>query len=145
MGVTQFPTDEWMAQQLREATPWGQRPKYLIRDRDKKYATRFSAVVVSSDIQELKTPYRSPRANGICERFMGSLRRECLDHVLIQDGKQLQRVVQEYTAYSGLMLVDKKSSSVILEFLLKETKHAGGRSNDKRLQRFLYLDVRCGR
>jgi putative transposase len=99
MGVTQFPTDEWTAQQLREATPWGQRPKYLIRDRDKKYATRFSAVVASSDIQELKTPYRSPRANGICERFIGSLRRECLDHVLIQDGKQLQRVVQEYTAY----------------------------------------------
>jgi len=43
------------------------------------------------------------------------------------------------------MLVDKKSSSVILEFLLKETKHAGGRTNDKRVQRFLYLDVRCGR
>jgi len=98
-GVTQFPTDEWTSQQLREATPWKQRPKYLIRDRDKKYATRFSAVAISSGIQELRTPYRSPRANGICERFMGSLRRECLDHMLIQDGKQLQRVVQEYTAY----------------------------------------------
>jgi hypothetical protein len=47
--------------------------------------------------------------------------------------------------YLGLMLVDKKSSSVILEFLLKEAQHAGGRSNDKRLQRFLYLDVHCDR
>jgi transposase InsO family protein len=97
--VTQYPTDEWTAQQLRESTPWGRGPKYLIRDRDSKYAARFSAVAVSSGIQELKTPYRTPRANGICERFMGSLRRECLDHVLFHDGKHVQRVVREYTAY----------------------------------------------
>ena len=57
MGATKSPTDEWTAQQLREATPWGRRPKYLIRDRDSKYAARFSAVAVSSGIQELKTPY----------------------------------------------------------------------------------------
>jgi len=98
-GATKFPTDEWTAQQLREATPWGRGPKYLIRDRDSKYAARFSAVAVSSGIQELKTPYRTPRANGICERFMGSLRRECLDHILFHDGKHVQRVVREYTAY----------------------------------------------
>jgi putative transposase len=46
-----------------------------------------------------KTPYRAPRANGICERFMGSLLRECLDHILILDGRHLTRVVKEYTAY----------------------------------------------
>jgi putative transposase len=51
-GVTKYPTDEWTAQQLREATPWGKRPKYLIRDRDKKYATHFSTVAVSSGIKE---------------------------------------------------------------------------------------------
>ena len=72
-GVTRFPTDEWTAQQLREATPWGKGPKYLIRDRDKKYATHFSAMAASSGIQELKTPYRTPQANGVCERFMGSI------------------------------------------------------------------------
>ncbi len=98
-GVTRFPTDEWTAQQLREATPWGRGPKYIIRDRDSKYATRFSEVAAGSGIQELKTPYRSPRANGICERFMGSLRRECLDHILIYHGQHLQRVVQEYIVY----------------------------------------------
>ncbi len=98
-GVTQHPNDELTVQQLREATPWGRGPKYLIRDRDKKYATCFSAVAMGSGIQELKTPYRVPQANGICERFIGSLRRECLDHVLIQDGKHLQRVVREYTRY----------------------------------------------
>lgn len=99
IGVTQFPTDEWTAQQLREATPRGSGPKYLIRDRDSKYARHFSAVAAGSGIQELKTPYRTPRANGICEKFMGSLRRECLDHILIHDGKHLQRVVQKYTNY----------------------------------------------
>ena len=97
-GVTKYPTDEWTAQQLREATPWGKGPKYLIRDRDKKYATCFSTVAVSSGIKELKTPYRTPQANGNCERFMGSLRRECMDHRLIHDDMHLQRVVTEYTA-----------------------------------------------
>jgi putative transposase len=77
----------------------GRGPKYLIRDRDSKYAARFSAVAASSGIQELKTPYRTPRANGICERFMGSLQRECLDHVLFHDGKHVQWVVKEYTVY----------------------------------------------
>jgi putative transposase len=102
MGVTKFPTDEWLAQQVREATPWGKGPQYLIRDRDSKYAARFSAVAASSGIQELKTPYRVRQANGVCERFMGSLRREYLDQILIYQGKHLQRVVQEYTAYDHL-------------------------------------------
>jgi transposase InsO family protein len=98
-SVTQSPTDEWTAQQLWEATPWGRRPKYLVRDRDSKYAAHFSAVAISSGIQECKTPYRAPRANGICERFIGSLRRECLDHILFYDGRHVQRVVREYIAY----------------------------------------------
>lgn len=96
-GVTKYPTDEWTAQQLREATPWAKGPKYLIRDRDKKYAKHFSAVGAS--IKELKTPYRTPQANGICERFMCSLRRECMDHTLIYDDKHLERVTKEYTAF----------------------------------------------
>jgi len=96
-GVTKFPTDEWTAQQLREATPWGRGPKYLIRDRDRKYAMHFSTV--AAGIKELKTPYRTPQANGICERFMGSLRRECLNHILIYDDKHLERVTTEYTSY----------------------------------------------
>jgi transposase InsO family protein len=96
-GVKKYPTDEWTAQLLREATPWGKGSKYLIRDRDKKYATHFSAVAGS--IKEVETPYRTPQANGVCERFMGSLRRECLDHILIHEGRHLERMVKEYTAY----------------------------------------------
>lgn len=96
-GVTKYSTDEWTAQQLREATLWGKGPKYLIRDRDRKYARHFSAVAAS--IKELETPYRTPQANGICERFMGSIRRECLDHILIHDDEHLERAAKEYTAY----------------------------------------------
>ena len=96
-GVTKYPTDKWTAQQLRDSTPWGKGPKYLIRDRDKKYARHFTAVAGS--IKEVETPYRTPEANGVCERFMGSLRRECLDHILIHDDRHLERVTKEYTSY----------------------------------------------
>ena len=96
-GVTKYPTDEWTAQQLREATPWGKAPKYLIRDRDSKDGRHFSAA--ADGIKELKTPYRTPQANGVCERFIGSLRRECLDHILIRDDQHLERVIKEYTSY----------------------------------------------
>ena len=80
-AVTRSPIDEWVAQQLREATPWGERPKYLIRDRDGKYGKWFAAVAIGIEI--LKTPVRAPRANSYCEHLIGSLRRECLDHMHI--------------------------------------------------------------
>jgi transposase InsO family protein len=83
VGVTRSPTDAWTAQQLREATPYGQSPKYLIRDRDSKFGPSFARVAATSGIKLLKTPYHAPRANAICERFMGSVRHECLDHLLI--------------------------------------------------------------
>jgi hypothetical protein len=72
-AVTRHPTDAWAAQQLREATSWGKHPEYLIRDNDKKYGQQFSAVVRSSGIKEIKTPFEAPRANAICERSIGSM------------------------------------------------------------------------
>ena len=69
IAVTRSPTDVWVAQQLREATPWGQGPKYLIHDRDKKYGKQFTSVARSTGIEELGTPYRAPKANAICERL----------------------------------------------------------------------------
>ena len=84
---------------MREATPWNDGPKYLIRDRDSKYAARFSAVCLGAGIEELKTPYRTPNANAVCERYMGSLRRVCLDQHLFIDGRHLERVVKEYVSY----------------------------------------------
>jgi transposase InsO family protein len=99
MGVTDSPTDEWTAQQLREATPLGQHPKYLIRDRDSKYGSQFSALAIHSGIKIIKTPYRTPQANAFCERFMGSLKRECLDHSLVLHKRHLKRLVSEYQVY----------------------------------------------
>ncbi len=98
-GVTRSPTDAWVAQQLREATPYKQAPRFLIRDRDSKYGEAFTRVAVGTSIEVLKTPYRAPKANAICERFMGSVRRECLDHILVLGEQHLYRVIGEYVEY----------------------------------------------
>ena len=99
VGVTRHPTDAWVAQQLREATPYGQTPRFLIRDNDAKFGPLFARVASSSNIEVLKTPFHAPRANAYCERFLGSVRRECLDHLLMVHEQQLSRVLQAYVAY----------------------------------------------
>ena len=96
-AITRYPTDQWTAQQLRQATPWETRPRFLIRDRDKKFGQHFAAVAHS--IKILKTPVQAPKANSFCERFIGSLKRECLDHMLILHRRQLHRIVQAYIEY----------------------------------------------
>jgi putative transposase len=98
-GVTRNPTDTWVAQQLRNATPFGQGPPFLIRDNDRKYGASFSQVAKGTDIEVLRTPYGAPKANAICERFLGSVRRECLDFFLILRERHLHRVMKEYQAY----------------------------------------------
>ena len=98
-GVTRNPTDKWVAQQLREATPYRDGPRYLIRDNDSKYGASFEQVAMGTEIQVLKTPYRAPRANAICERLLGSLRRECLDNFVLLGERYLYRVVKEYVDY----------------------------------------------
>jgi putative transposase len=99
VGVTRHPTDAWIAQQLREATPFDKRPRFLIRDNDRKYGPQFDHVAAASGIRVLRTPIRAPRANAVCERFLGSVRRECLDHVLVLGERHLERVLREYVAY----------------------------------------------
>jgi putative transposase len=98
-AATRTPTEAWVVQQLRESTPFGVRPKYLIRDKDNKYGTRFDVVAKRTGIEVLRIPHRAPRANAICERFLGSVRRECLDHLLIFSEPQLYRVIGEYVEY----------------------------------------------
>jgi putative transposase len=88
-----------VAQQLREATPYGQAPKYLIRDNDSKFGPSFARVARTSRIEILKTPVHAKRPNAICERFLRSVRQECLDHQLIFQEKQLQRVLNAYVVY----------------------------------------------
>jgi transposase InsO family protein len=99
LGVTRAPTDAWVAQQLREATPEGTTPRFLIHDNDGKYGPAFERVAVVTGITVLRTPLRAPRANAVCERFLGSVRRECVDHTLVLGERHLRRVLAEYVTY----------------------------------------------
>lgn len=99
-AVTSHPTDVWVAQQIREATPFDTRPRCLIRDNDRKYGAEFERA--ASGIEILRTPIRAPKANAVCERFVGSVRRECLDHLIILNERHLHRVIKEYVAYFNL-------------------------------------------
>jgi transposase InsO family protein len=98
-GVTRSPSDAWVAQQLREATPFGEGPRFLIRDNDDKYGAAFDRVAKGTHIDVLKTPYQAPKANAICERFLGSVRRECLDFFLILNERHLYKTMKQYQAY----------------------------------------------
>jgi putative transposase len=95
VGATRSPTDAWVAQQFREATPYGQAPKYLMCDHVSKFGSHFARVATTTNIKLLRTPYQAPRANAICERLLGSVRRECLDHFLIIHEQQLQRALNQ--------------------------------------------------
>ena len=99
VGGARHPTDAWVAQQLREATPFGRRPRYLLRDNDRKYGAAFSRLATTTGIEEVRTAYRAPLENATCERFLGSVRRECLDHVLVLGEAPLRRVLREYARY----------------------------------------------
>lgn len=99
VAVTRHPTDAWVAQSLREATPFGQAPRFLIRDNDSTFGPLFDRVASGTGIKVLRTPFHAPRANACCERFLGSMRRECLDHLLILQEQHLSRVLRGYTAY----------------------------------------------
>ena len=88
VGVTRSPSDAWVAQQLREATPYGHAPKYLIRENDSKFGSCFARVARTSGIKIRKTPYHAPRATAVCERYLRSVRQECLDHLFIFGEKQ---------------------------------------------------------
>jgi putative transposase len=98
-GVTRSPSDVWVAQQVREATLYAEGPRFLIRDHDDKYGRCFTRVTRDRQIEVLKTPVEALQANSICERFIGSVRRECLDHILILSERHLHHVIGEYVAY----------------------------------------------
>ena len=95
-NVTRCPTDEWAAQQIREATPWGEGPRFLIRDNDSKFGAKFDAAVGGAGTELVKIPPKSPNLNPVCERFLRSLRQECLDHMIILGEDHLRSVLREY-------------------------------------------------
>ena len=98
-NVTTNPTAEWTAQQIVEACPWDKTPKYLIRDRDCIYGTYFQNRVKHMGIEEVKTAPRSPWQNPYCERIIGSIRRDCLDHLIVLNATHLKSKLKEYFKY----------------------------------------------
>src|SRR3954447_6213612 len=98
-GITAHPTGVWVTQQARnlfiDLGDRADRIRFLIRDRDSKFTAAFDAVFAGANIRIIRTPTRAPRANAIAERFIGTLRRECLDHLLITGPRHLGVVVRE--------------------------------------------------
>src|SRR4029453_18880086 len=101
VGVTAHPTAAWTAQQLREAFPEDTAPRYLVHDRDHTFAA-VAATAGCMGIQELRTAARSPWQNAYAERPIGSIRRECLDHVIVVNETGLSRILTRYLAYYHL-------------------------------------------
>ena len=97
--VTRHPTSAWVGQQVVNACFDREPPTYLIRDRDSIFGAEFSRKIRGLGIREIRTPVRAPKANAIAERFVGTLRRECLDHVFIFNERHLQRIVDEFVGY----------------------------------------------
>jgi putative transposase len=98
-NVTQNPTAEWAAQQVIEACPWDTAPKYLLRDNDGIYGTYFKNRLKHMEIDEVKTAPRSPFQNPYVERIIGSIRRDCLDHLIILNEAHLKMKLKEYFRY----------------------------------------------
>ena len=98
-NVTANPTAAWVWHQLIEATPWGNKPRHLLRDRDAVYGRDFRQRAQRIGIDSIATPIHAPKANAVIERVIGTLRRECLDHLIVLDEQHLQSVLAEYVAY----------------------------------------------
>jgi putative transposase len=98
-NVTESPTAVWTGQQIVEAFPWDTAPRWLIRDRDGKYGADFDRRVASLDIEQVLTSPHSPWQSPYVERVIGSIRRECLDHVVVFNEQHLRRVLREYLDY----------------------------------------------
>ena len=99
LGVTAHPTAEWIANQITEAFGWERAPHYLIRDCDRAYGIVFIRRLRSMGIRDRPTSPRSPWQNGCAERLIGSIRRECLDHVVVFGERHLRHVLLSYLKY----------------------------------------------
>jgi transposase InsO family protein len=98
-AVTRNPTAEWLAHQITEAFPWDTAPKYLIRDNDRAFGVAFKARVRAMGIRDRPISFRSPWQNGSVERLIGSVRRECTDHLIVFNAEHFQRILEKYTTY----------------------------------------------
>ena len=102
-AVTTNPTAEWLARQITEAFPWERAPKYLIRDNDRAFGSVFKARVRAMGIRDRPTSFRAPWQNGHVERLIGSIRRECTDHMIVVNEEHLRRILTKFATYYNHM------------------------------------------
>lgn len=98
-SVTASPTAAWIWQQFINATPWGKQPAYLIHDRDAVYGKKLPLKLAGVGVRSVRTPVRAPRANGIAERVIRTIRQECLDHVIVLNEHHLGAVLMDFMSY----------------------------------------------
>lgn len=99
LGATTRPSAEWISRQLTEAYGWERGPRYLICDRDSIYGDVFIRRLRAMGIRDRPTAPRSPWQNGYCERLIGSIRRDCLDHVVVFGERHLRHLLRSYASY----------------------------------------------
>ena len=99
VSVTAHPTAAWVWRRLIEATPWAQKPRHLLHDRDAIYGRDFRQRARRIGIDAIATPVRAPQANAVVERVIGTLGRECLDHLIVVDEQHLRSVLAEFVAH----------------------------------------------
>ena len=99
LNVTANPKAAWIWQQVIDATPWRKQPTHLIHDRDAVYGKDFGPRLKGLGITDIRTPARAPNANAVAERFVRTLRQECLDHVIIVNERHLLQVLEEFVEY----------------------------------------------
>ncbi len=99
VAVTFHPTAEWIARQVAEAIPWQEAPRYLIRDRDAAYGLVVRRRLAAMGIRDRPIAARSPWQNAFVERLIGSIRRECLDHILVFGERHLRNILKSYAGY----------------------------------------------
>jgi putative transposase len=123
VNVTAHPTAAWVWRQVIEATPWGRGPRYLLRDRDDVYGGDVRARAERVGSQTLLTPVRAPRANAIAERVIGTLRRECLAHLIILNEQHLRSLLAEFVRYYN---TERPHRSLRLDTPMPHARSPGG-------------------
>ena len=98
-AVTTSPTAAWVAQQLRETFPFESAPRFLIFDRDAIFSAGLTATIRSMLMEPTRTSYQSPWQNGVAERFVGTVRRELLDHVIVLNERHLRQLIESFVTY----------------------------------------------
>ena len=98
-NVTEHPSATWVWRQLIEATPWGEGPRFLVRERDRSYGGDFVTRAMRIGIRTVLRPIATPQANAIAERLVGTFRRECLDHLIVVNERHLRYVLREFVRH----------------------------------------------